>query len=116
MRGLLIALRQVDQAPHRVGFRDGDWLPGEQRIERIHQVMLGRLGLLRPVRKPIVDRAAIYELPGLRIDDEDVRRAGDSERLADQLSLVHQNREIDAELGGFLRDRIAVVLQVRVDQ
>ena len=114
-RDLLVARREVDQAAlgHLGGRRDH--LAAQEGGNGVFGEGLAGV-LLDAVVGAVVDRAAIDHLPGLRVDHEDFRRAGEAERLADDLIAVHQDRDVDAEFLGLVDNGLAAVLQVGVDQ
>ncbi len=58
--------------------------------------MWSAVGFLALIGDLVIDRAAINDFPGLRIDDDDFGGAGHAQLLADQLIGVHEDRQVVA--------------------
>ena len=113
--GFSLALGEIDNATDCFGFFNRNGFIRENGAERVGQIAILRLRLLRAKRKTIIDRPAISKLPRARIDYENIGGACNTQSFADQLRLIAQDRQIDAEFGGFLRERRAIILCVRID-
>ena len=85
-----------DAAVHRRR-RHRDRLAGEDRVEGLGQVVPGRLRALPAGPVLVVDPAAVLE-DALPVEDHDLRRAGDADRVGDPTVGVLDERELDPVL------------------
>ena len=90
--GFALTFGQVNDATDRSGFLDRNGHSGNNGGKCIGQIVMLRSRFLRPQRQPIINRAALGELPRARIDHEHVGRARDAQGFADQLRVVSAYR------------------------
>ena len=92
-----------EDAPRRVGGRDGGSLASQHGLERVLEVVVLALRAHGPDVELVVDRAAVAQAP-LGVEHEHLGRGAHVEGAQELLALVAEDRELEPEARGLSPD------------